>query len=124
IASEAGRRSCGRTSQGAPLNRPETHLKRPNRMRLRSGLLLLCLFVGATAAAPCAQQPDGAVERVRAALARPASHLALTERPPDFTVHIEERRPLQDIFDVPPWASPTLVFGGFTRPALFAPIEG
>jgi len=93
-------------------------------MRLRSRPLLVCLFVGSAAAAPCAQQPDGAVERVRAALARPPSHLILTERPPDFTVHIEERRPLQDIFDVPPWASPTLVFGGFTRPALFAPIEG
>jgi hypothetical protein len=78
----------------------------------------------AAAASAHAQQPADSLERVRAALTKPASHLTLRERPPDFTVHIEERRPLQDIFEVPPWASPTPDFGGFTRPALFAPIEG
>ena len=31
---------------------------------------------------------------------------------------------MQEIFDAPPWASPTLFFGGHTRPAPFAPIEG
>jgi hypothetical protein len=70
------------------------------------------------------QEPYDSLQRVRAALTKPPSRLALTERPPDFTVHVEERRPLQDIFEVPPWVSPTPYFGGFTRPALFAPIEG
>jgi hypothetical protein len=78
----------------------------------------------AAAASAHAQQSADSLERVRAALTKPASHLTLRERPPDFTVHIEERRPLQDIFDVPSWASPTPYFGGFTRPAMFAPIEG
>jgi hypothetical protein len=43
------------------------------------------------------------VDRVRAALDKPPSKLTLRERTPDFTVHIEKRRPMQDIFDVPPW---------------------
>jgi hypothetical protein len=43
---------------------------------------------------------------VRAALAKPPSGLTLTVRKPDFTVEIRERRPLQEIFDTPPWALP------------------
>jgi hypothetical protein len=90
--------------------------------------VMACLagvFIAAAASA-YAQETDAAdsLQRMRAALTKPASRLTLTERPPDFTVHIEERRPLQDIFEVPPWVSPTPYFGGFTRPALFAPIEG
>ena len=55
---------------------------------------------------PAAPAPSSAtLDRVRAALARPASKLTLTERTPDFTVHVEARRPMQDIFDVPPWAT-------------------
>ena len=45
------------------------------------------------------------LDRVRAALARPPSKLTLKERTPDFTVHIEKRRPMADIFDVVPWAT-------------------
>jgi len=45
------------------------------------------------------------LERLRAALAKPPSKLTLKERTPDFTVHIETRRPMADIFDVPPWAT-------------------
>ena len=43
------------------------------------------------------------VDRVRAALEKPPSKLTLKERTPDFSVHIEKRRPMQDIFDIPPW---------------------
>jgi hypothetical protein len=52
-----------------------------------------------------AQEPAAAtsVDRVRAALDKPPSKVTLTERTPDFSVHIEKRRPMQDIFDVPPW---------------------
>ena len=58
-------------------------------------------------AALSAQQaaPPISVDRVRAGLERPASKLTVRERPADFTVHIEKRRPMQDIFDVPPWAT-------------------
>ena len=42
---------------------------------------------------------------VRARLEKPPSKLTLQERPADFTVHIEKRRPMQDIFDVPAWAT-------------------
>jgi hypothetical protein len=86
---------------------------------------LACVFIAAAAVARAQEKdPADSVQRIRSALTKPASRLTLTERPPDFTVHIDERRPLQDIFEVPPWASPTPDFGGFTRPALFAPIEG
>jgi hypothetical protein len=86
---------------------------------------LACVLVAAAASARAQDKdPADSLQRVRAALTKPASRLTLTERPPDFTVHIEERRPLQDIFEVPPWAAPAPDFGGFTRPALFAPIEG
>jgi hypothetical protein len=49
------------------------------------------------------QASDASADRVRAALEKPPSKLTLQERPPDFSVHIEKRRPMQDIFDVPPW---------------------
>jgi hypothetical protein len=42
---------------------------------------------------------------VRAKLENPPSKLKLQPRVPDFSVHIEQRRPMQDIFDVPPWAT-------------------
>jgi hypothetical protein len=51
----------------------------------------------------CIAQSDADLGRIRAALDKPPSKLTLQERTPDFRVHIEERRPLQDIFDVPPW---------------------
>ena len=86
---------------------------------------MVCLLIaGAIATASAQQSGSDSLERVRAALARPPSRLTLTERPPDFTIHTEERRPLQDIFDVPPWVTPELFFPGHTRPSVFAPIEG
>ena len=83
---------------------------------------LACVLAASAIAAPRAQQSSvGSLERIRVALAKPPSRLTLTERPPDFTVHIEERRPLQDLFDVPPWAEP---FQGRIRPTPFARMEG
>jgi hypothetical protein len=64
------------------------------------------LVAGAIATLSAQQPADGAVDRVRAALERPPSKLTLQDRTPDFSVHIEKRRPMQDIFDVPPWATP------------------
>jgi hypothetical protein len=52
-----------------------------------------------------AQQPDAnSLNRIRERLQRPPA-LSLEVPRADFTVHIEERRPLQDIFDRPPWVS-------------------
>ena len=86
---------------------------------------LACLFVAGAIAAPRAQQPAAdSFERIRAALAKAPSRLALTERPPDFSVHIEERRPLQDVFELPPWMPLTAFVGAGARPAVFASIEG
>ena len=48
------------------------------------------------------------IERIRAVLGKPPPMLRPPELKADFTVHIEARRPLQDIFDVPPWATDPL----------------
>jgi hypothetical protein len=86
---------------------------------------LVCLLIAAAIAVPAAQQPPAvSVERIRAVLAKGPSRLTLVERPPDFTVRIEERHPLQDIFYLPPWVSPELFFAGYAKPSVFAPIEG
>jgi hypothetical protein len=76
----------------------------------RLALVALLVAVAGAAAAQDKASADNAstadaLDRVRAALAKPPSRLTLTERVPDFTVHIEKRRPMQDIFDVPPWAT-------------------
>ena len=70
-------------------------------------VLLISRFTFAFCLLPfsfCLAQSDADLGRIRAALDKPPSKLTLQERTPDFRVHIEERRPLQDIFDVqPPW---------------------
>jgi len=69
-------------------------------------LAIVVLFIAASGAAAAHDNAStaDALDRLRTALAKPPSRLTLTERVPDFTVHIEKRRPMQDIFDVPPWA--------------------
>jgi len=69
-------------------------------------LCLTCVLIGA-AAAVRAQQPssDDSFERVREALQRPAG-LSLDLPKADFSIFIEQRRPLQDIFERPPWVTP------------------
>jgi len=70
--------------------------------------VLAATFALSTIAAASGQEPSSTAEsvaRVRAALTRPPSKLTLKDRPPDFTVHIETRPPMADIFDVPAWAT-------------------
>jgi len=84
-------------------------------------LAALTLIAAVAASAPLFAQdappaaPDDAtaswrvvdsIDHVRAALEKPPSKLMLHERTPDFSVHIEKRRPMQDIFDTPPWQLP------------------
>ena len=52
---------------------------------------------------------------MRAALEKPAPRLILTDRKPDFTLHIEARHPLHEVFESPPWALPHV---GWTPPAV------
>jgi hypothetical protein len=69
---------------------------------------LACLVFAASAGvAVCAQEsaPADSLDRMRARLQQPPSKLTLQQKTPDFRVHIETRRPLQEIFDVPPWAT-------------------
>jgi hypothetical protein len=61
-----------------------------------------------TAASEAAVDRPEDVNRVRAALERPPAKLTLQDRTPDFSVHIEKRRPMQDIFDKPPWQLPPI----------------
>lgn len=77
-------------------------------MRLAVVIVFAASGLGAIAAAqpPAtgASTDNVSLDRVRAALDRPPSP-TLTVRPPDFAVHIEARRPLQEIFETPPWAT-------------------
>jgi hypothetical protein len=82
-----------------------------------AAILVLALAAAADqTTSPFPHQPaDQQVERVRAALEKPPSKLTLPEVKPDFKVHIEERRPLQEIFDTPPWQLPS---SGWSPPAV------
>jgi hypothetical protein len=83
---------------------------------VRRSVVALALVLCA-AAAPRAQETTGAdsLDRVRARLQKPEPALKLEPPTPDFRVHIEKRRPMQDIFDVPPWATDPV---GWQPPAL------
>jgi hypothetical protein len=78
-------------------------------------LLVLALAAVDQAATPTPNPPDQQVERVRAALEKPPSKLTVPEVRADFSVHIEVRRPLQDIFDKPVWQLPPI---GWQPPAV------
>ena len=81
-----------------------------------AALLVLALAAADQATPPPSKDPaDRQVERVRAALQKPSSKLTLPEVKADFSVHIEERRPLQEIFDTPPWQLPPI---GWRPPAV------
>ena len=69
----------------------------------RIALAVMGVILAVTALGAQIAPPIDPADRVRAALNRPPSKLTLTEVVPDFTVQIEKRRPMQDIFDIPPW---------------------
>ena len=81
-----------------------------------AALLVLALAAADQTTPPPSKDPaDRQVERVRAALQKPSSKLTVPEVKADFSVHIEERRPLQEIFDTPPWQLPPI---GWRPPAV------
>ena len=67
------------------------------------------VLIGAIAMTLAQQPPSPAagppvsIEHVRDGLEKPPSKLTLKDYTPDFRVSIEQRRPLQEIFDTPPW---------------------
>jgi hypothetical protein len=68
---------------------------------------LTCALTSFAGSARAQQPSDGdSFERIREALRKPPSGLSLKLPEADFSVYIEERRPLQDIFERPPWVSP------------------
>jgi len=67
--------------------------------RLSVLVVSCCLLPSALASA----QTDHDIERIRAALDRPLLKLTFDEPTPTFRIRIDERRPLQDLFDVPAW---------------------
>ena len=84
---------------------------------MHAALLVLALAAAAdqTTPPPSTDPADQQVQRIRAALEKPPSKLTVPEVKADFRVHIEERRPLQEIFDTPPWQLPPL---GWRPPAV------
>ena len=92
---------------------------------------LLAIALALTAdqtTAPNPEPRDEQVERIRAALEKPPSKLTVPEVKADFKVHIEVRRPLQEIFDTPPWQLPPLGWRppavGFDLLSLFGKVAG
>lgn len=64
------------------------------------------------------------IARVRAALEKPPPILMPLDRTADFSVHIEERVPLQEIFDTPPWATSGVAPGwGPVRSSLLISVD-
>jgi hypothetical protein len=76
--------------------------------RMRRTVTLVAIAIAGSAAAPRAQDLSSAVsiEKVRAALARPASGVKFEERKPDFSIEVVWHHPFHEIFDSPPWLLP------------------
>jgi hypothetical protein len=69
-------------------------------------LWLACGLTSFGGVARAQQLPDAdSFERIRQALLKPPSRLSLRLPRADFSVFIEQRRPLQDIFERPPWVT-------------------
>jgi hypothetical protein len=54
---------------------------------------------------PSVDASPESIARVRTELEKPPPVLTPTGRKADFSVHIEKRVPLQEIFELPPWAT-------------------
>ena len=78
-------------------------------------LVAAAMLIATTAASAQDRMALDSVEHVRAALEKPASRLTLVDRQPDFSVHIEKKRPMQDIFEIPPWQLRPVLWVGFIR---------
>ena len=89
-------------------SRPEASAAGKERTEKYEGLAQDGAVEGAT---PSADIPAVSIARVRAALEKPPPILTPPDRTADFAVHIEERVPLQEIFETPPWATSAVAPG-------------
>jgi hypothetical protein len=89
-------------------NRPEASPTEKESIRTNARLAQGEPVGGST---PSAEVPPVSIARVRAALEKPPPILTPPERTADFSVHIDERVPLQEIFDAPPWATSAVAPG-------------
>ena len=88
----------------------------------RTATRVACLLIAAAPQTLSAQQPGYlSLERIRAALLRPAPKLIVENRQPDFRIRVQERRPFDDLFEIPLWETPVVVV---QPPSMLAPIEG
>ncbi len=105
-ASAADHRPSAALPSPHVLDRPNRYWYRRNWVRTIS-LWLTCVLTSFAGSARAQQPSDGdSFERIREALQKPPSRLSLELPQADFSVYIEQRRPLQDIFERPPWVSP------------------
>ena len=73
-------------------------------MRLR--VFGVCFAICGATVAAAQDVSDESLARVRGALQKPPSLFTVQMPKPDFTVYVEGRRPLADIFERPPWVEP------------------
>ena len=106
---------------GTPLIRPHAQAQRLNCVSRRAICLACALVAAATGTASAQQSTYVNVEKIRAALLRPPSNVTFEYRQPDFSIHIQERRPLDDVFDAPLWETGPVAR---STPAPLAHIEG
>jgi hypothetical protein len=85
----------------------------------------MCLAICGAATASAQEMSDESLARIRERLQQAPSALTLYFPTADFSVYVEGRRPLEDIFEPPPWvsvpdefAAPTIRGAGLTDPAL------
>jgi hypothetical protein len=88
------------------LDRPNRYWYRRNQVRAISLWLTYVLMTFAGVARAQQAPADDSFEHIREALQQLPSGLSLKLPEADFSVYIEQRRPLQDIFERPPWVSP------------------
>jgi hypothetical protein len=106
----------------ASISRPNDQRRRLNRVRWSAICALAATLIGAATTPASAQQTvPVSVDRVRTALQKPSPKLTFEYRQPDFSIHIQERRPLDDLFDIPLWDTPPVVR---QTPSMLAHIEG
>jgi hypothetical protein len=85
----------------------------------------MCLAICSAATASAQEMSDESLARIRERLQQPPSKLTLYFPKADFSVYVEGRRPLADVFEPPPWvtvpdelAAPKIGTGGVNDVAL------
>jgi len=68
---------------------------------------LACALIGIASTAAAQVVSDASVARIKAALQKPAPRLVLVVPSADFRVNVDAIRPFADLFEVPPWVTPS-----------------